>query len=479
MKKFFYRAVALSLILSSVAVSAFAEVEEEAPVVVLGGGIGALTSAIYLARSGVTPIVIEGKVPGGAITQSYCVQNWPGEVEISGFELTEKVRRQAEQSGALFRSEELIAVDFSKRPFTITTRDLNAPHQTHVIKTHSAIIAMGSTPNCLGVPGEQGASGYWSKGVYTCAICDGGLFKDKEVAVIGGGDSALLEAQYLSNIAKKVYIIVRKGSFRAVDELRKEDVLARSNVQVFYNSVVKEITGDEKKVTKLILQKGAQASLTELSVDGVFLAIGARPNTELLRSQLELDPNGYVVLKEGQRTSVAGVYAVGDIADPFYKQAISAAGDGAKAALDVQNYLAVQKVGRKLITINLEKALLNRQIVEVTNVAQFEKELAASKGLVFVDFYAPWCHPCRSFAPVFENWSKEYSGKIKFIRVDVTAVSELSFRYAVQGVPALIILDPAGKVVRKSVGTNEISEVETKLQKLQGSEVINSEQFRG
>ena len=187
-----------SFVFSSLAMSQ--DKKDTQSVVIIGGGVGALTSAIYLARSGVIPIVIEGRLPGGALSQSPKVQNWPGEFEISGMDLMDKIHSQAIQNGVLFLEEEVTDVDFSKRPFKITAKDVYDPSKAHVLEAESCIIATGSEAKRLHVKGENE---YWSKGVYSCAICDGSLYKDKVVAVVGGGDAALAEAEYLSLIAKK------------------------------------------------------------------------------------------------------------------------------------------------------------------------------------------------------------------------------------------------------------------------------------
>ncbi|HSX25987.1 MAG TPA: FAD-dependent oxidoreductase, partial [Chlamydiales bacterium] len=232
------------------------KLEKGTSVVIIGGGIGALTSALYLGRAGLEPIVIEGATPGGLLTQSHSVQNWPGELEIEGFELTDKVRKQVEANGAQFRQEEVIAVDFSKRPFTITTRALDNPDKINTIQAEACIIAMGTQPNFLNIPGETGPNGYWGRGVTNCAICDGSLYKDQIVGVVGGGDAAVLEALYLSNIAKEVHVFVRIDTLRAFEEKRIETLLDKSNVTMHYNTVVREVVGDEKKVTHVMLQNG-------------------------------------------------------------------------------------------------------------------------------------------------------------------------------------------------------------------------------
>ena len=337
--------IALNLFLASL--SHAEVVVEEQPVVILGSGVAALTSAIYLARAGIPPVVITGPSMGGTITQSHNVQNWPGEISISGIDLSEKVKKQAELNGAVLQSEVVVAVDFSQRPFTITTKKiLGSTEELKKYKTQTCIIALGAKPNLLGVPGEEG---YWSRGVYTCAVCDGSLYKDKVVAVVGGGDSALIESQYLANIASEVHVLVRGDAFRTVEMERMKEVLSTPNIKVHFNTVVKEVKGDAEKTTHLLVEKTDTKKASSLPVDALFLAIGSKPNTEMFRGQLELDPKGYILLKNHQMTSVEGVYAVGDVADPEFKQAVSAAGDAAKAALQAQKFIASAVISLKQI----------------------------------------------------------------------------------------------------------------------------------
>lgn len=305
------------------------------PVVVLGGGVGSLTSALYLGRAGLTPLIIEGPTPGGLLTQSHSVQNWPGILEIAGMQLTDSMREQAEVSGARFVKEEVIGVDFSKKPLRITTRTLDGKRTVRHYEAASCIIAMGTKPNFLNIPGEQT---YWGRGVTNCAICDGALYKGKIVGVVGGGDAAVLEALYLANIAKEVHVFVRKDSLKAGEEQRIQKLRTMPNVRFHFNTRVEEVKGDSDGVTGVILRTGSKKS--DFALDGLFLAIGSTPNSALFQKELKLDERGYILLRKDQETSVPGVYAIGDIVDPVYKQAVCAAGDGAKAALQAQQYVS-------------------------------------------------------------------------------------------------------------------------------------------
>lgn len=424
------------------------------PVAILGGGVGALTSALYLARAGQTPLVIEGPQPGGLLTQSHSVQNWPGEMEIEGGQLTDRIRRQTEENGAVFRSEEVIGVDFSKRPFTIVTRKVDEPEVVQKIQVESCIIAMGTQPNYLQVPGETGESGYWGKGVTNCAICDGNLYRGKIVGVVGGGDAAVLEALYLANIAKEVHIFVRKGSLRAFEEKRSNSLKSKENIKIHYNTSIQEIRGDGQKLTHVLLKGGK-----EFPLDGLFLAIGSTPNSKLFKGILKLDERGYILLEKDQQTSIEGVYAIGDIVDPVYKQAISAAGDGAKAALAAQQYLSDRENGlivKKEKKKKEEPAVASQgTVIEIQTREQFEQELNSDIPVI-VDFYASWCGPCKKISPLIESSAHTLNGKVKFLKVNVDKLFEISNSYEIRAMPTVLLIDPTDGVVDRKVGTDQI-----------------------
>lgn len=310
-------------------------------VIILGGGVSGISSAIYLARAGYRPIVIEGKVPGGVLIQSQLIQNWPSEEEISGEELMQKMKAQAITCGVLFASEQVVSVDFEKKPFRIVTEHLRDKKRKRYL-SKACIIAMGAVPNRLHIPGE---TTYWGKGLSNCAVCDGFLYKGKTVAVIGGGDHAILEAEYLSKLAEKVYVFVRKGTFKTVESDRLAKLFNQKNVEIFFHSEVQEIMGTEETIESIRVV--SQKQTRNFYVDGVFLAIGALPNTSVFQDQLQLDSKGYVLLEQDQQTSIKGVFAAGDIVDPVYKQAISASGDGAKAALQAKEFLEVIEAAQR------------------------------------------------------------------------------------------------------------------------------------
>lgn len=425
-------------------------------VVVIGSGIGALTSAIYLARGGVKTIVIEGKNPGGALALSPSVQNWPGEYDISGVELMDKIRTQAERNGVIFSADEVTEVDFSSYPFAINTRSTVDLDKKEKYQASACVIATGSEPNRLGAPGEQA---YWLKGVYACAVCDGALFKGKTVAVVGGGDAALVEAEYLSQLAGKVYILVRSDKLKANEKGRIEALKNTPNVEFLFSTKVKEIVGDGSNISRLILDQ--EGKKKDLSVDGLFLAIGSQPSSTLFKGKVAMDSSGYIQVGSDGATSVPGVYAVGDVVDPTFKQAVSAAGAGAKAALASQQYVFSHKapVKGKLAqkdSVSSEDLSFPAKVIEIKDADHFNKEVSTSQIPVVVDFYASWCGPCRHIAPILESYAQQLQGKVKILKVNVNTCSDLANAYQIRAMPTMIALDSSGRVHERRTGAPEI-----------------------
>ncbi len=296
--------------------------------VIIGSGPAGLTAAIYAARGNLNPLVVAGRATGGQLMLTTDVDDFPGFPEgIQGPDLMLNMRKQSERFGTRFISEDVISVDFSRKPFEIKT-------ETQALHTQTVIIATGASALWLGLPSEQRLIG---KGVSACAVCDGFFFKDKAVFVIGGGDTAMREAAHLSKFASKVTIVHRRDSLRAQPALI-ELVKSKPNTDFIWNATIDEILGQDK-VTGVRLKDTQTGEIRQLSVDGVFIAIGHKPNTDFLKEQVELDEKGYIVVKDETRTSVNGVFFAGDVADKRYKQAVTAAGMGTKATLDVEEYL--------------------------------------------------------------------------------------------------------------------------------------------
>lgn len=301
--------------------------------VIIGSGPAGLTAAIYASRGSLDPLVIAGREAGGQLTLTTDVDDFPGfENGIQGPKLMQKMRKQAERFNTRFINEDVISVNLKKQPFEITT-------ETYNLKTITLIIATGASARWLGLESEQKLRG---RGVSACAVCDGFFFKNKKVAVIGGGDTAMREANYLSKLCKKVTVIHRREELRAQIALQ-ELVKSKLNVDFIFNSEVEEVLGQDK-VTGVRLKNTQSGEVSILNVDGVFIAIGHKPNTDFLKGQLELDDKGYIVVKNETESSVLGVYVAGDAADYKYRQAVTAAGAGCKAAFDVEEYMTMLKL---------------------------------------------------------------------------------------------------------------------------------------
>ncbi|TSC86254.1 MAG: thioredoxin reductase (NADPH) [Microgenomates group bacterium Gr01-1014_7] len=302
--------------------------------IIIGSGPAGLTAAIYAARGGLNPLVVSGREAGGQLMLTTDVDDYPGfEEGIQGPDLMVKMRKQAERFATRFINEDVVSVDFSRRPFVVKTESL-------ILNSNSLILSTGASAMWLGLASEQRLIG---KGVSSCAVCDGFFFKDKNVIVVGGGDSAMREAAYLSKLCKKVTVVHRRDKLRAQVALQ-ELVKSKKNVDFIWNSVIEEILGQEK-VSGVKLKNTQTGEISQMQIDGVFIAIGHKPNTDFLKGQLDLDEKGYVVVENETHTKIPGVFVAGDMADYHYRQAVTAAGMGCKSAMDVEEYLENQKFG--------------------------------------------------------------------------------------------------------------------------------------
>ncbi len=416
------------------------------PMVVIGSGPAGLTAGLYGARAKKKTLIIEGTKPGGLLTETSYVENWPGFKAILGKDLMTGIREQVERLGASFTDDSVEKVDFSKWPFTITTDD------GKVIYALTVIIATGASPSPLNIPGEKE---FFGRGVTTCAICDAPFYNGKEVVVIGGGDSAVAEAIQLAAYAKKITILVRKDKMRAA--AASQDLLTGyKHISVMYNVEPKEIVGDKDHVTGIKLFNTQTQETIQMPIDGVFLAVGHKPNTKLFKGQVELDKGGYVVLKNHTAaTSVPGVFAAGDVEDHRYRQAIVSAGHGSCAALDADAFL--NEIG---FTGDIAARLQENQVVaahvlpsmvkHVNSLVELEQEIANTQKPVFVDFYADYCPSCMQMLPHFNAVAQQFKDYALFISVDIAALPDIATKFHVTKIPALLIFKDGTLAARYS-----------------------------
>ena len=303
-------------------------------VIIIGSGCAGLTAAIYAARADLKPLVIDGYEPGGQLSLTTMVENFPGFTDgILGPELIENMRKQAHRFGAEFRAGAVSEVDLGRRPFTVSMG--KEQHECAAL-----IVAAGASARMLGLETEKQLLGH---GVSTCATCDGYFFRDKEIAVVGGGDTAMEEALFLTKFAKRVNVIHRRAEFRA-SRVMLDRAIANPKIHFITPYVVSEIRDTSKQAVETVTLKHANGGETmQLEVEGVFVAIGHEPNTAVFRGKLEMNKDGYLTTHNGTKTSVEGVFAAGDVQDHVYRQAVSAAGSGCMAAIDAERFLAEHK----------------------------------------------------------------------------------------------------------------------------------------
>lgn len=304
---------------------------------IIGGGPAGFTAAIYASRAGLKPLLLEGPQPGGQLMTTTIIENFPGFANgVDAQTLMDSMREQAKNVGADVRRGRVASVDFSSRPFKVEIADAA---ELESVSAQTVIIATGASARYLGLPSE---SKYRGLGVSACATCDGFFYRKKDVAVVGGGDSACEEAMYLSGLCKKVYMIVRRNELRASKAMQQR-VFDAPNIEILFGCNTREVLGDEFGVTGARLER-ADGTVFDISVDGFFLAIGCVPNSTLFKDWIKTDEQGYIITLDGSsRTNVEGVFAAGDVQDPHYRQAITAAASGCRAALDAEKFILLNQ----------------------------------------------------------------------------------------------------------------------------------------
>lgn len=424
-------------------------VERIENVVIIGSGPAGYTAAIYAARANLKPVMFEGLqaggVPGGQLMTTTDVENFPGFPEgISGPELMERMRSQAIRWGTECYTEDVIKVDFTQRPFTITSTDRE-------VKANSVIIATGATAKRLGLPSEKQ---YWNNGISACAICDGAspIFNGKELIVIGGGDSAAEEAVYLTKYGSRVHLLVRRGELRASKAMQNR-VLNNSKITVHWHTEVVDVYGENNRMTGIKLRNKQTGEESEIRANGLFYAIGHQPNTDLFKNQIDLDDVGYITVTPGTvATSVAGVYAAGDVQDHEYRQAVSAAGTGCMAALAAERWLSernliIEHDQPQADTIEAKEAPETKSAATSTefDISQtrhmggyaIRKLFHESDRLIMVKYVSPTCGPCKRLSPILDKVVAEYEEQIHFVEIDIVDDPEVAQMGQVSGTPTV------------------------------------------
>jgi thioredoxin reductase (NADPH) len=413
--------------------------------VIIGSGPAGYTAAIYAGRANLKPIVFEGfqigGLPGGQLMTTTEVENFPGfPAGITGPELMDRMKEQAERWGAELYTEDAIAVDLSQRPFIVRSTDRE-------VSTHSLIIATGATAKRLGLPNEHA---FWSRGISACAICDGAtpIFRDVELAVIGAGDSAAEEAIYLTKYGSQVNLLVRSHKMRA-SKAMQDRVLSNPKIKVHWNTEVIDVFGNGLMAGVKVRnhQTGAE---TEIPAKGLFYAIGHTPNTALFKGQLELDPLGYIVTKQGSvETSLEGVFAAGDVQDHEFRQAITAAGTGCMAAMLAERWLSsgglIQEFHHQLSPAVNEltsqpaspTAEFNLQAMRHEGGYALRKLFHDSDRLLLVKYVSPGCGPCHTLKPILNKVVDEFDGKIHFVEIDIDKDRDVAENAGVTGTPTI------------------------------------------
>ena len=392
--------------------------ENVVPVAIIGSGPAGLSAALYIARAGMKAFVFAGPVPCGQLTQTTFVDNWPGKARVMGMDLMKDIQAQTESFGATIIHDTVTSIDFKTWPFALQTEDGKN------FKAMSVILATGASPKKLNIPGENE---YWGRGVTTCAVCDAPHFRKKEVVISGGGDSAAEMVFELAPYVNKVTILVRKDAMRAAVAMQKR-IAEYANAAIEYHKEIKAIYGDNQTVTAIDVYDNKTQQTERRSIDGVFLAIGHNPNNKILQGGIQLDEHGYVIMQgRSQQTLTPGVFAAGEIQDSSYRQAIVAAGEGAKAALDATEFLYSMGFNTE-IGLKLDQNFFEHfsdevlKIQEITTNKELYDLVLNSKGLVLLDFYSTDCPGCMHMLPLLEAIALKLAGRVTILKTDAAKV---------------------------------------------------------
>jgi len=426
-------------------------------VVIIGSGPAGYTAAIYAARANLKPFMFEGYqaggLPGGQLMTTTEVENFPGFPDgITGPQLMDRMKAQAIRWGAELVTEDVTSVDFSQRPFVIRSEERE-------VQAHSVIIATGATAKRLGLPCEHE---FWSRGISACAICDGAtpIFRQAELAVIGGGDSAAEEAVYLTKYGSHVHLLVRGDKMRA-SKAMQDRVLSNSKITVHWNTEAIDVFGDETHMNGIKIRNTQTGEEGSLEVRGLFYAIGHTPNTSLFQGQIELDDVGYIVTRNDVETTVEGVYACGDVQDHEYRQAITAAGSGCQAAMLAERWLSINGLAQEFHQAEeAEKPVeAAHHKTEEEEAAEFDLARTRHEGgyalrklyhesdrLIMVKYASPTCGPCHTLKPILSKIVDEFDGQIHYVEIDIEQDPDIAESAGVVGTPTVQLFRDKGLV---------------------------------
>lgn len=426
--------------------------------VIIGSGPAGYTAAIYAGRANLKPVVFEGYqmggIPGGQLMTTTEVENFPGFPEgITGPQLMDRMKAQAARWGAELITEDVTFVDLSQRPFVVRSQEKE-------IRTHSIVIATGATAKRLNLPGE---AEYWNQGISACAICDGAtpIFKNVELAVIGGGDTAAEEAVYLTKYGSHVHLLVRSDKLRA-SKAMQERVLNDPKITIHWQTEATAAYGEAGFLRGLKVKNNSTGEEGNLEVRGLFYAIGHTPNTQIFQGQIDLDSVGYVTVKPGSvETSVEGIYAAGDVQDHEFRQAISAAGTGCMAAMLAERWLSVEGLAQEYTQAESERPPVETetQTPKADTEETFDANAVRHRGsyalrklyhdsdrLLVVKYVSPTCGPCHMLKPILDKVVDEFEGRVHFVEIDIEEDSEIAESAGVNGTPTLQLFKDKAKV---------------------------------
>jgi thioredoxin reductase (NADPH) len=427
------------------------------PVLVVGSGCAGYSAALYVARGKIQIIVLAGGQPGGQLSRTTKVENWPGLIDQLGPDIMQKLQKQAESFGAEVVYDAVKEFDGSQWPYKVVT------YNGTVLYALTIIVATGASPAMLNIPGELE---YLGRGVTTCAICDAPFHKGSDVVIIGGGDSAAEEALQVAPYAKNVTILVRKEAMRASAAMQ-DHVKAVENIKIVYNTEVTQVVGDDTHgVTGVQLYNNVTKEATSMSVTGVFLAIGHTPNSKMFEKFLEVDAAGYILTKgKSQETSMPGIFAAGDIEDKIYRQAGVAAGSGIRAGLDALAFLrnyGFNAAMEKKIESNLfdstkatsgeikeGEAHVDNIVLQIKSKEEFEA-LREREHIVVADLYTHNCPGCLYMMPAYEAVARTLAKQAVFVKIDAEALSELADAYKISRVPTILLFKDGVLVDRRT-----------------------------